>query len=273
MHARTVRRMRLRADLDQALADEAFVLHYQPIVDLSSGRPNGFEALVRWRHPLLGLVPPTEFIEIAEDSGMIVPLGDWVMRHAIRAAVRLRTLPGAEQLTMSINVSVRQFRAPGFVQRVLTELGHVGLPATALTIEITESLLLGDDEHIDTSLNVLRQAGVRISIDDFGTGYSSLSYLHRVPVDTLKLDKSFVDSIASASRQHDLVHGIVQLAHTLDLDVVAEGIETETHRQLLVELGCANGQGYLFARPTPETDVPAWLATVDTTAPSTNQAA
>ncbi|MER7001996.1 EAL domain-containing protein [Dactylosporangium sp. NPDC000555] len=259
MGAQTMRRMRLRTDLDQALADDAFVLHYQPIVDLESGRPHGFEALVRWQHPSFGLVPPLEFIEIAEECGLIVPLGDWVMRHAIDATVRLRRLDPAEGLTMSVNVSVRQFRSPGFVQRVLGELARAQLPADALIVEITESLLLGDDEHIHTDLAALRGAGVRVSIDDFGTGYSSLSYLHRVAVDALKLDRSFVETVGSSPRQYDLVRGIVQLAHTLDLDVVAEGIETATHRQRLVDMGCGFGQGYLFTRPLPYADVPAWL--------------
>ncbi|MEV8512771.1 EAL domain-containing protein [Dactylosporangium sp. NPDC051484] len=259
MGAQTMRRMRLRTDLDQALADDAFVLHYQPIVDLRSGRPHGFEALVRWQHPSFGLVAPLEFVEIAEECGLIVPLGDWVVRHAIDAAVRLRRLYPAEGLTMSVNVSVRQFRSPGFVQRVLGELARAQLPADALIMEITESLLLGDDEHIHADLAALRDAGVRVSIDDFGTGYSSLSYLHRVAVDTLKLDRSFVETVASSPRQYDLVHGIVQLADTLDLDVVAEGIETAAHRQRLVDMGCGFGQGYLFARPLPYADVPAWL--------------
>ncbi|MEU7869274.1 EAL domain-containing protein [Dactylosporangium sp. NPDC049140] len=261
MHAHTLRRMRLRTDLDQALATDAFVLHYQPIVDLATGRPHGFEALVRWQHPQLGLVPPPEFIEIAEECGLIVPLGDWVMRHAIAAAVNFRELYRHEAPTMSVNVSVRQFRSPGFVQRVLTELTQADLPAHALTVEITESLLLGDDEQIHADLAALRAAGVRVSIDDFGTGYSSLSYLHRVPVDALKLDKSFVDTIGSSRRQYDLVRGIVQLARTLDLEVVAEGIETEAHRQRLVDLRCAFGQGYLFTRPLPYAEALAWLQT------------
>ena len=273
MHAHTIRRMKLRTDLDQALADDAFVLHYQPIVDLASGLPHGFEALVRWQHPSMGLVPPLEFIEIAEESGLIVPLGDWVVRHAVAAAVRFRQLHPTEGLTMSVNVSVRQFRSPGFVQRVLTELAEAQLPANALTIEITESLLLGDDESIGADLDALRAAGVQVSIDDFGTGYSSLSYLHRVAVDTLKLDKSFVDTIAASPRQYDLVHGIVQLAYTLNLAVVAEGIETAMHRQLLVDVGCGYGQGYLFTRPLPDTDLPAWLEATYTAAAQVKPAA
>ncbi|GAA3278796.1 GGDEF domain-containing protein [Dactylosporangium vinaceum] len=268
MHEQAVRRMRLRTDLDQALVTDAFVLHYQPIVDLATGRPHGFEALVRWQHPALGLVPPLEFIEIAEECGLIVPLGDWVMRHAIAAAVSFRSLYPADSLTMSVNVSVRQFRSPGFVQRVLTELAQADLPCGALTVEITESLLLGDDEHIHADLAALRAAGVRVSIDDFGTGYSSLSYLHRVAVDALKLDKSFVDTIGSSRRQYDLVRGIVQLARTLDLEVVAEGIETEAHRKRLADLHCGYGQGYLFTRPLPYAAAVEWLQATSEVSPA-----
>jgi EAL domain-containing protein (putative c-di-GMP-specific phosphodiesterase class I) len=259
MHTQVLRRMELRTDLADAIARDEFVLHYQPIVDLAGGRTRGLEALVRWQHPTRGMVPPLEFIEIAEESGLIVPLGDWVMRHAIRAAAEFRRGCAGEPPYISVNVSVRQFRAPGFVDRVLTELARAGLPTDQLTIEITESLLLGEDEQIRADLTALREAGIRVSIDYFGTGYSSLSYLHRVDVDTLKLDKSFVDTIATSAQQYDLVRGIIQLAGTLQLDVVAEGIETEQHRLLLADGGCAYGQGYLFSRPIPEADVPKWL--------------
>jgi diguanylate cyclase (GGDEF)-like protein/PAS domain S-box-containing protein len=259
MHARVLRKMQLRTDLADAIARDEFVLHYQPIVELGTGRTRGLEALVRWQHPTRGMVPPLEFIEIAEESGLIVPLGDWVMRHAIEAAASLREEFATDPPYMSVNVSVRQFRAPGFVDRVLAQLARCGLPNDLLTIEITESLLLGDDEQINADLAALRAAGVRVSIDDFGTGYSSLSYLHRVDVDTLKLDKSFVDTIAASAQQYDLVRGIIQLAHTLQLDVVAEGIETEQHRALLADAGCAYGQGYLFSRPVPQPQVSRWL--------------
>ncbi len=260
MHAQVLRRMELRTDLADAIARDEFVLHYQPIVDIDSGRTRGLEALVRWQHPTRGMVPPLEFIEIAEESGLIVPLGDWVMRHSIEAAAAFRHGCAGPPPYISVNVSVRQFRAPGFVDRVLADLDRAGLPPGMLTIEITESLLLGDDEQIRAGLAALRAAGIRVSIDDFGTGYSSLSYLHRVDVDTLKLDKSFVDTIAASAQQYDLVRGIIQLAATLQLDVVAEGVETEQHRALLADGGCAYGQGYLFSRPIPEADVPAWLA-------------
>jgi EAL domain-containing protein (putative c-di-GMP-specific phosphodiesterase class I) len=255
MHAQVLRRMQLRADLAPAITDNEFVLHYQPIVDLESGRARGLEALVRWQHPVRGMIAPLEFIEIAEESGLIVPLGDWVMRTAVRAAARHARMAAGDPPYVSVNVSVRQFRSAGFVERVFVELAAAGLPAHLLTIEITESLLLGDDEQIHESLRTLRTAGIKVSIDDFGTGYSSLSYLHRVDVDTLKLDKSFVDTIATSKQQYDLVRGIIQLAHTLDLDVVAEGVETAEHQRLLVDAGCEYGQGYLFARPLTEATV------------------
>jgi EAL domain-containing protein (putative c-di-GMP-specific phosphodiesterase class I) len=202
-----------------------------------------------------------QFIGIAEESGLIVPLGAWVLRTSVLAAARWWQLYPGPAPYISVNVSVLQFRAHGFVDQVLRELADTGLPPHLLTLEITESLLLGDDEQVTADIARLRKAGIRVSIDDFGTGYSSLSYLHRVPVDTLKLDKSFVDSIATSQRQLGLVRGIIQLAHTLEIDVVAEGIETEQDRNLLIEGECGYGQGYLFARPMPQKDADAYLLT------------
>jgi diguanylate cyclase (GGDEF)-like protein len=259
LHQVVIERMQLRTALDQAMADDAFLLHYQPIIDLRSGRTCGLEALIRWEHPTRGMIPPMEFIQIAEESGLIVPLGAWVLRTALAAAARWHREFAGDAPSVSVNVSVRQFRTPGFVERVLAELAESGIPPRQLTLEITESLLLGEQEEIRVDLAALRQAGIKVAIDDFGTGYSSLSYLHRVPVDTLKLDKSFVDTISTSTQQRDLVTGIVQLASTLQLDVVAEGIETATDGALLIDAGCQYGQGYLFARPMGEDDANAWL--------------
>jgi EAL domain-containing protein (putative c-di-GMP-specific phosphodiesterase class I) len=254
LHAEVIDQMQLRTDLDRALTDGAFVLNYQPIVDLGSTRTVGFEALLRWPHPTRGMVSPVDFIPVAEESGLIVPLGAWVLRTAVTAAADWTRINPADTPYVSVNVSVRQFRMPDFVDQVFDELANAGLPPHLLTLEITESLLLGDDDHIRTDIARLRQAGIKVSIDDFGTGYSSLSYLHRVPVDTLKLDKSFVDTITTSAQQLDLVRGIIRLAGTLSLEVVAEGVETAAEHRLLTEAGCALGQGYLFGRPLPEED-------------------
>jgi diguanylate cyclase (GGDEF)-like protein/PAS domain S-box-containing protein len=254
LHAEVIDRMQVRTDLDRAFAAGAFLLHYQPIVDLSSTRTVGFEALLRWPHPTRGMVPPATFIPIAEESGLIVPLGGWILRTAVAAAAHWRLLDPDGAPYVSVNVSVRQFRAPEFVDQVLAELARHELPPALLTLEITESLLLGEQEEIRADIARLREAGIKVSIDDFGTGYSSLSYLHRVPVDTLKLDKSFVDSMSSSPQQLALISGIIQLADTLSIEVVAEGVETAEEYRLLSDAGCALGQGYLFARPMPEDD-------------------
>ncbi|MEV8515311.1 EAL domain-containing protein [Dactylosporangium sp. NPDC051484] len=260
LHSAVVERHKLRADLDRAIADEAFLLHFQPIVTLADDRTRGFEALVRWNHPTRGMVPPDEFISVAEESGLIVPLGAWVLSNAITAAAQWRLAYPGEEIYVSVNVSARQFRSPDFAQWVLAEIGRMGLPPGALLLEMTESLLLHDDGEVAAELAALRQAGVRIAIDDFGTGFSSLSYLRRLPVDVLKLDKSFIDTIASSTEQHAVVNMIVQLARLLKLQVVAEGIETPAERELLVSMGCDHGQGYMFSRPLSYGDASQWLS-------------
>ncbi|SDS70270.1 putative bifunctional diguanylate cyclase/phosphodiesterase [Actinoplanes derwentensis] len=259
LHREIIGQAQLRAELEHAITADQLVLHFQPIIELESGRVDGLESLVRWQHPVKGLLPPAGFIELAEESGLIVPLGMWVLEHSLREAVKWQELFPQDPPHVSVNVSARQFRSPGFVDQVLVLVDQMGLAPHLLTVEITESLLLTEPEQVRAELCVLRNAGVRVSIDDFGTGYSSLSYLHQVPADILKLDKSFVDTMSVSSRQHDLVQGIVQLAHTLALDVVAEGIETVTDRALLTATGCRYGQGYLISRPIPEPDVVAWL--------------
>jgi diguanylate cyclase (GGDEF)-like protein/PAS domain S-box-containing protein len=254
LHMAVRERMELRAALDQALAEKAFLLHYQPIVDLPTGTPAGFEALIRWPHPTRGFVPPMQFIEIAEETGLIVPLGNWVLEQALDTVAHWRERCGAQTPYISVNVSARQFRSPGFVDLVVDELTRRDLPADCLMLEITESLLLRDENHVIDDLNALRELGIRIAIDDFGTGYSSLSYLRQVPVDVLKIDKSFVDTVATSPQQRALVEGIVNLAHTLGLRVVVEGIEQPQERDLLTAMGCEYGQGYLFARPMSYSD-------------------
>jgi diguanylate cyclase (GGDEF)-like protein/PAS domain S-box-containing protein len=260
LHTRILERLQLRRNLDRAIADGEFFLAFQPVVDLRTRRAQGLEALIRWQHPSRGMMPPLEFIEVAEESGLIVPLGTWVLRTALATAREWEALRPADPPYVSVNVSARQFRAPGFVEAVRQELAESGLPPYSLVLEITESLLLADDRQVWADLTALREAGIRVAIDDFGTGYSSLSYLHKVPMDIVKLDKSFVDTISTSGQQLDLVGGIVQLAHTLGLQVVAEGIETPTDRALLLRTGCEFGQGYLFARPMTQHDAGEWLA-------------
>jgi diguanylate cyclase (GGDEF)-like protein/PAS domain S-box-containing protein len=275
-HLAIVQRVQLRAALDLAVAEGAFALEYQPIIDLSTGATAGFEALVRWNHPVRGLVAPGEFIEVAEETGLIEPIGDWVLEHAVAAGAHwhrnLAVLKGAYFPYVSINVSVRQFRTSGFVEKVRKELAAAGLPPRLLLLEITESLLLRDDEQVWADLTGLRNLGVRTAIDDFGTGYSSLSYLRQTPIDVLKIDRSFTDTISSSGRQRALVDGIVQLARTLGLQVIAEGIETSAVRDLLKQIGCPYGQGYLFSQPLKFADtvrrVLAERGTSATTAPA-----
>ncbi|MFC0533736.1 EAL domain-containing protein [Phytohabitans kaempferiae] len=261
LHNQVLDRLELRAELDQAIADRSFVLQYQPIVDLRTGAGIGLESLVRWQHPTRGLLAPGRFIDVAEESGLIVPIGDWVIEQALTdAAAWCGTVAPGDSPYVSINVSARQFRDPGFVDRVLERLSTAGLPADRLVLEITETLLLGDDERVRHDLVRLRQAGIRVAIDDFGTGYSSLSYLRKVPADVLKIEKSFIDAVASHPQQRALVEGILRLAHTLGLTVVAEGIEEEADRDALVAAGCRYGQGYLYYRPMNHPDVLRWLA-------------
>jgi EAL domain-containing protein (putative c-di-GMP-specific phosphodiesterase class I) len=205
------------------------------------------------------MLSPLQFIDLAEESGLIVPLGAWVLHHAIEAANEWRRLRPERSLYVSVNVSARQFRAPGFVEDVHRELAESGLPHECLTLEITESLLVREGRIVADELNTLRRDGVRVAIDDFGTGFSSLSYLRQLPVDVLKLDKSFIDTIISSPEQYAVVDAIISLAGTLRLAVIAEGIETIEELNLLVSMGCGYGQGYLLSRPMSYGDAIRWL--------------
>jgi len=250
LSAGMIRRREVQAALEEAVNGSAFTLVYQPIVALTSGEIAGFEALVRWPHPQWGMMQPGQFIELAEETGHIVPLGSWVLGQAAAQVVRWRRrLPPGTSLYVSVNVSARQFRDPGFVDGVRAVLAESGLASSALMLELTESVLLNRDDRIHADLMELKAIGVKLAIDDFGTGYSSLSYLRELPIDVLKIDKSFVDGIAVSEQRLALVEGIIRLAGTLHLDVVAEGIETEVQRDLLVSMGCQFGQGYLLAMP------------------------
>jgi diguanylate cyclase (GGDEF)-like protein/PAS domain S-box-containing protein len=250
LSAGMVRRREMQAALEEAVTKSAFELAYQPIVTLADGHISGLEALLRWPHPSWGMLMPGQFIDIAEETGHIIPLGAWVLRQAITDLARWRGPdPDPRQPFVSVNVAARQFRDAGFVANVRRLLDESGLVPSALMLELTESGLLHRDERINSDLAELKDAGVRLAIDDFGTGYSSLSYLRELPIDVLKIDKSFVDGIASSGQRLALARGIVEIARTLEIDVIAEGIETEEQRTLMTDMGCRYGQGYLLARP------------------------
>ena len=268
LSAGLLRRRELQEALEEAVTTSAFKLVYQPIVALDTGQLAGFEALVRWPHPQWGMMQPDQFIALAEETGQIIALGSWVLARATADLARWRrgiaasAAPGAKppgkaaptpprDLYVSVNVSARQFDDSGFADNVRQVLVSSGLESRALTLELTETALLRRDERLHAELAELKEIGVKLAIDDFGTGYSSLSYLRELPIDVVKMDKSFVDGIAESEQRLALAEGIVQIARTLRLEVVAEGIESEIQRDLLTAMGCHYGQGYLLAMPMP----------------------
>ncbi|AVO42345.1 diguanylate cyclase [Simplicispira suum] len=242
------KRTALEADMREALVQKQFVLHYQAQVE-AGGKLVGAEVLVRWRHPVRGWIYPDDFIGIAEATGLIVPLGAWILRSACVELARWAGHPDTEPLTLAVNVSARQFRHIGFVEELLTVLRETGANPARLKLELTESLLLDDAEGAIERMTQVRAHGVRFSLDDFGTGYSSLSYLKRLPLDQLKIDQSFVRDILVNANDAAIARTIVSLAHSMDLRVIAEGVETEEQRALLADFGCHTWQGYLFGRP------------------------
>jgi diguanylate cyclase (GGDEF)-like protein/PAS domain S-box-containing protein len=260
MHLEVVRRLELEADLKRAVDESQFILHYQPIVELDTQRIVGVEALVRWQHPDRGLVPPGDFIPVAEETGLIVPIGAWVLREAC-AQIRAwqDAYPSRPPLHMSVNLSARQLQNPDIVTDVANAIQAAGIDPGTLTLEITETALVIDTEHTIMRLEQLKALGVRLAIDDFGTGYSSLSYLQRFPVDVLKIDRSFIDSLERGANPA-LVRAIVELGHSLELETVAEGIEHDEQLTQFKALQCQNGQGYLFARPAANDEIAALFA-------------
>ncbi len=250
MNAAAHRRLALENDLRRALERSEFILHYQPQIDLRTGDIIGFEALARWRHPERGMVPPGEFIPVAEETGMINPLGEWVLNHAcVQAAEWLRA--GHPPLQVAVNLSAHQFRREGVAATVARVLKESGLPAARLELEITESAIIHQPEQAIVTFNELSDMGVQLSIDDFGTGYSSLSYLKRFPIDKLKIDQSFVRDIHTDPDDAAIVTAIIAMAHSLGLEVIAEGVETADQLAFLKTLGCDKAQGYYFSRPLP----------------------
>ncbi|MFF3333024.1 aminotransferase class I/II-fold pyridoxal phosphate-dependent enzyme [Streptomyces sp. NPDC002888] len=250
LRVRMAERHHLQARLDEALARGEFALRYQPVVDIAAGDVVGFEALVRWPHGRHGLIPPEQFIPLAEETGHINPLGSWVLRTATADMARLQhRAPRSAPPYISVNVSGRQWEDEGFLNEVGRALDTPGLVPGSLQLELTESVMMRRDERLDTVVRAMKDLGVRIAVDDFGTGFSSLRYLREFPVDVLKIDKTYIDDIPGDSRQVALVKGIVRLADTLGLQVIAEGVEERAQRDLLNSVGCRFGQGYLFARP------------------------
>jgi diguanylate cyclase (GGDEF)-like protein len=235
--------------LRKAVEEAQLRVHYQPLLDIATGRLAGAEALVRWMHPTRGLVPPMEFIPVAEETGQIGAIGAYVLTEACAEAARWAT--AGHPLTVSVNVAVGQLRDPAFVASVQRALGAAGLPPSQLCLEVTESAMMRATGAETNALEELRRLGVRLAIDDFGTGYSSLSYLHQLPVDELKIDRSFINRIAAGNRDAHLVEAIMGMAHALDLAVVAEGVETAEQLEFLAELGCQQAQGYLFSPAVP----------------------
>jgi EAL domain-containing protein (putative c-di-GMP-specific phosphodiesterase class I) len=252
LHSGAFARLDQRADLQRALEEEQFSVNYQPIVELESGSIVGMEALLRWIHPVRGIVAPSDFIPLAEDSGLIVPIGRWVLRTACRQAAAWRR-DGAALASgcyISVNVASKQLQQAAFVDEVRSALEDTGLPAEALMLEVTESSLVDDtDDGNINRLEQLHELGVRLAIDDFGTGYSAFNYLRHFPMDVIKIDRSWVRGVAAGSQDAALVEGIISMAASLDLAVVAEGIEEDDQLAALRALDCAAGQGYLFAKP------------------------
>jgi EAL domain-containing protein (putative c-di-GMP-specific phosphodiesterase class I) len=253
MHRAALTRLSLKGDLERALERKEFRLVYQPIVDLGTGQISGAEALLRWQPPARRSVLPSEFIPLAEETGLIIPLGSWVIEEACREASGW-SADGAVALSINVNVSGRQVAEPDFPGVVEDALTRAGLEASRLVLEFTENVLI-DDRHSETTLAELKALGVRLAIDDFGTGFSSLGYLRRFPIDVLKIDGSFVANLAAGHDQRELVRAIVRLGETLHLETVAEGIETSGQAVDMRAMGATRGQGYFFAHPLAADDL------------------
>ena len=252
MHERAHERFRLQVDLRHALERSELLLFYQPIFDMLDGRLKGFEALVRWSHPTRGLVAPERFIPLAEENGLIVPLGRWVFHEALsQLGAWDGRHEGARALSMSMNVSTVQLRSPSLIADVRHALEQSGVAPSRVVLEITEGSLANETDRVIEVLEELRALGVRIAIDDFGTGYASLSHLQRLPVDILKVNKSFVAALSDEDKSRDLLKAIMGVGRALSLAVIAEGIEAQSQMNTLHEMGCEMAQGFLVGRPTP----------------------
>jgi EAL domain-containing protein (putative c-di-GMP-specific phosphodiesterase class I) len=252
MSSQALDRLQLEIDLRQALRRDQMRVYYQPQVESRSGQIMGFEALLRWDHPLRGIISPVEFIPIAEETGMILSLGQWVLREACLQARRWQTeVPRTPPLEISVNLSAKQFQQPGLVDDVARVLKETHLEPGSLMLEITESVVMEDEVQTMSQLEALKKLGVQLAIDDFGTGYSSLSYLERFALNTLKIDRSFVSRIGERGENTAIVRAVSTLGQGLGVQVTAEGVETAAQMTQLRALGCHNGQGFFFAKPLP----------------------
>jgi diguanylate cyclase (GGDEF)-like protein len=250
MHQRAVERLQLEIDLRQDLKNNEFTLHYQPIVCLKTGHISGFESLVRWQHPQLGMISPGKFIPVAEETGLIIPLGIWVLKEACKQIkVWQEKYDSFLSLTVNINVAVQQFSYSRLIEEIDKILAETQLPSSCLKLEITESAIMENSDSAHAILQQLRDRDIKICIDDFGTGYSSLSYLHQFPVDNLKIDRSFVSRIKNVDEPNKVIDAIVNLAHHLDITVTAEGIETQAQLEYIRKVNCEYAQGYHFFKP------------------------
>src|SRR5690606_29720269 len=259
INQRTRARAQLGSELRRALERGEFEVHYQPKFDLRTGRACAAEALVRWRHPERGVVMPGEFVPVLEETGLIVPVGETVLRRACEDIKRWAAA-GLPETPVAVNLSARQFRQQSLDEHILELVREAGVDPRLIELEITESQLMQDPEHAARVLRALSEAGISVAIDDFGTGYSSLSYLTRFPVSALKIDRSFVADVLEDHADAAIVRAIIDMAHTLGFIVVAEGVETDSQAVLLRSLGCEQAQGYFFARPMPAAQFRALLA-------------
>ena len=250
MHARAVKLLQMQSDLRQAIERDELIVEYQPIVSLETFKITGFEALARWRHSEDGVINPAQFIPVAEETGLIIPIGEWVLRTACAQARQWQdAYPSETPLTMSVNLSGKQFAQPKLIQQIESALTETGLDPHSLRLEITESVVVENVEAASQMLKRLRRLGVGLSIDDFGTGYSSLSSLHSFPISTLKIDASFVSRMNGHNENTEIVRTIMSLASNLGMDVIAEGVETLEQATKLRTFGCAEGQGFFFSKP------------------------
>jgi EAL domain-containing protein (putative c-di-GMP-specific phosphodiesterase class I) len=260
MHANILDRMQLEADMRGALDHKEFIIFYQPIIDLTTHQPVAFEALVRWNHPRRGIIYPLEFIPMAEENGLINAIGEWIIRESCR---ELRVLqeryPMQPPLKMSVNISGKQFAQRDLASKVSAIIRDTGVDAHTLALEITESMIMENIEMAVDTMNQLRSLGVQIHIDDFGTGYSSLSYLHRLPIDAIKIDRTFIKKLSADGKNKEIILSILSLATSMNFEVIAEGVEMNHQLLNMQKMHCHYGQGFLFSVPMAPGEIDGWV--------------